>query len=158
MNEDSERWVEAYTRQAGLAPRLSRVEALLLTRRVQEGDAEAKESLVAASRRLVVMTARKYVRTTPHDGDREARVTTRSLESERLAQLLPRGEKGLLAAIDRFDGSKGFSFSTYATWWIRQAIVEGTEGDDPDGVREPRSPAPGAPSRPAQLDLLDTGS
>jgi DNA-directed RNA polymerase specialized sigma subunit len=131
---------------------------VLLTRRVHEGDAEAKESLVAASRRLVVMIARKYVHTTPHEDDWEPRITAQSLDSEQLAELLPRGEKGLLTAIDRFDQSKGFSFPTYATWWIRQAIVEETEGDDPAGVREPRSPAPETPSRAAQLDLSDTGS
>jgi RNA polymerase primary sigma factor len=132
---------------------------VLLIRRVQVGDAEAKESLIAANRRLVVMIARKYVHTTPHEDDWEARITTQSLDSERLAELLPMGEGGLIAAIDRFDESKGaLSFPTYATWWIRQAIAEGTEGDDPAGVREPRSPAPGTPSRAARLDLPDTGS
>jgi RNA polymerase primary sigma factor len=158
MGEESDHWVEAYTRQAGLAPRLSRHGALLLIQRVHEGDAEAEESLVAASRRLVITTARKYVRTTPHEDDWEARITAQPLDNERLAELLTRGEKGILTAIDRFDESKGFSFATYATWGIRQAISEGTEGDGPAGIREPRSPAPTTPSREGQLDLPDTGS
>jgi len=70
-----------------------------------------------------------------------------------LAELLPKGEEGLLMAIDRFDASKGFSFPAYATWWIRQAIIEGTQGGDMGGVREPRSPAPAPPSRAVLLDL-----
>jgi RNA polymerase primary sigma factor len=158
VGDESDRWVDAYARQAGLAPRLNRDEAVLLIRRVQVGDAEAKERVVAANRRLVVMIARKYVHTTPHEDDWQPRITTQPLDSERLAELLPKGEEGLLTAIDRFDESKGFSFSTYATWWIRQAIAEGTEGDDPAGVRGPRSPAPETPSRAARLDLPDTGS
>jgi RNA polymerase primary sigma factor len=151
VTEESDRWVEAYVREAGLAPRLSRDEAVLLTRRVHDGDAEAKESLVAGSRRLVVMTVRKYVRAAPDQDDWEARTTVQSLDSEQLAELLPKGEDGLLTAIERFDESKGFSFPTYASWWIRQAIIEGTQGGDPDGVREPRSPGPAAPSRAAAV-------
>ena len=158
MDEESGRWADAYVRRSSLAPRLGRDEATLLVRRVHEGDAEAKESLIAASRRLVVMTARKYVHASPHEDDGQTRRTVPSPESEQLAVLLPKGERGLLTAIDRFDESKGFNFPTYAIWWIRQAIIEGTQGGDPGGVRAPRSPAPDSSSTTAQTDLPHTGT
>jgi DNA-directed RNA polymerase sigma subunit (sigma70/sigma32) len=156
VGEESDHWVNAYVRQAGLAPHLSRDEAVFLARRVREGDAEARGSLVAAHRRLVVMIARKYVHTAPHGDDREARSTAQSPAREQLAAFLPKGEEGLLTAIDRFDESKGFSFPTYATWWIRRAIIEGTQG--PAGTREPRPPAPETPPGAVQLELPETGS
>jgi RNA polymerase primary sigma factor len=148
--------VDAYVRQAGLAPHLSRDEAVLLARRVREGDAEARLSLVGANRRLVVMIARKYVHTAPHEDDWSAPSTAQSPAREQLAVLLPKGEEGLFTAIDRFDESKGFSFPTYATWWIRRAIIEGTQG--PAGARGRRPPAPVTPPGAVQLVLPETGS
>ena len=157
MTEGPGRWVDTYVREAGLAPRLSQDEAAVLTRRIYDGDAEAGETLLTGSRRLVVMTARKFVHATPHEDDWDTR-SSQSPDSDQLAALLPKGEEGLLTAIARFDESKGFSFSTYAIWWIRQAIIEGTGGGDPAGVREPRSPAPQAPAQAARLDSRQTGS
>jgi DNA-directed RNA polymerase specialized sigma subunit len=153
---ESDWWVDGYLRQAALAQPLSREEAVLLTRRVHKGDAEARESLVTAGRRLVVMTARKYVHATPNEKDWDTR-SSELPDTDQLADLLPRGEKGVQTAVDRFDESKGFSFPTYAIWWIRQAIEE-TEGGDPAGDREPRSPVPRTPTRAAQLDLPASGS
>lgn len=156
MAEGPDRWVETYVRKAGLAPRLSRDEAAALTRRIHGGDAEAKESLVTASRRLVVMAARKFVHAIPHEGDWDTR-SSPSPDSDQLAALFRKGEEGLMTAIARFDESKGFSFPTYAIWWIQQAIIAGDEGGEPAGVREPRSPAPQAPAQEARLDLRQTG-
>jgi DNA-directed RNA polymerase sigma subunit (sigma70/sigma32) len=156
VGEESDQWVDAYVRLAGLAPHLSREEAVRLTRRVREGDAEAMRSLVGANRRLVVMIARKYVHTAPHEDDWAAPSTPRSLAREQLGVLLPKGEEGLFTAIDRFDESKGFSFPTYATWWIRRAIIEGTQG--PARATEPRPPAPETPPGAVQLVLPETGS
>ncbi|MGO8863124.1 MAG: sigma factor [Acidimicrobiales bacterium] len=61
--------------------------------------------------------------------------------NERLADLLRQGESGLQTAIERFDPSKGFAFSTYATWWIKQEIIRGNGGGNAN-VREPRHSLP----------------
>lgn len=156
MAEESERWVEGYLRQAALAPRLSSEDSALLALRAHDGDPEARESLVAASRRIVVTTARRYIHALRQEDGWNTR-SSRFHDDRQLAALLRKGEMGLLTAVDRFEESKGFSFRTYAIWWIQQAI-EGTQGDDPVGDREPTSPHPQTPGRAAHLDVPDTGS
>ena len=143
MVDGSGRWAESYVRQASLAPHLSRNEALLLARRMHQGDIEAKAELITANRRLVVSIASRYVAVPPRDDDRWTRTTAQPPDLEQIAPILVRGEQGLQTAVGHFDESKGFAFPTYATWWIRQAITKGTQGGDPGGMREPISPAPG---------------
>lgn len=152
------RWADSYVHQANLAPHLSRGEALLLARRMHQGDAAAKSDLITASRRLVVSIARRYVGVPPTEDDWTTLATAQPPDRERLAPLLAWGEQGLQTAVARFDGSKGFGFSTYATWWIRQAITHGTQGGDPGGVREPTSPAPESPSGAVRRDLPSSRS
>ena len=93
--------------QAALAPHLNRDEALVLLRKVAQGNDEARSDLMTAGRRIVVSNARRYV---PSHGD--------------LASVLRFGEQGLRTAIDRFDETKGFAFQTYATWWIHRPLPE----------------------------------
>jgi RNA polymerase primary sigma factor len=156
--EDSGQWADSYVHQASLAPLLRREEALVLARRVHQGDAEAKSDLIAANRRLVVSIARRHASVTAKEGDWKTRTMGDPPDPERLAPLLAKGEQGLRVAVDRFDESKGFSFPTYATWWIGQAIAEGNQGDDPGGVREPLSPGPGSLSGAVAFDLPTTRS
>ena len=158
MADDSGSWASSYVHQAGLAPHLSRDEALLIARRAHQGDAEAKSDLIAAYRRLVVSIARRYAGVTPKEDDWKTRATAQPPDPEQLAPLLVRGDQGLQTAVDRFDESKGFAFPTYATWWIRQAMAAGTQGGDPGGVREPRSPGPESPSGAILLDLPGTAA
>jgi RNA polymerase primary sigma factor len=156
--DDSGRWAESYVHQASLAPHLSRDEALLLARRMHRGDTEAKADLITANRRLVVSIARRYVGVPPSEDDWKTRTAAQPPDLEQLAPILAKGEQGLQTAVGRFDESKGFAFPTYATWWIRQAIAEGTQGGDPGGVREPTSPTPGSPSGAVRIDLPNTAN
>lgn len=158
MVDGSGRWADSYVHQANLAPYLSRDEALLLARRMHQGDTEAKADLIAASRRLVVSIARRHVGIPPSEGDWKTRITAQPPDLEQLAPILARGEQGLQTAVGLFDESKGFAFATYATWWIRQSMTEGTQGGYPGGVREPISPAPESPSGAVRIDLPSTGT
>jgi len=98
--------VRMYLREIGRVPLLSSEEEIELAARIAEGDDKAKQRLVEANLRLVVSIAKKYM----------GRGMT-------LLDLVQEGNLGLIKAVDKFDGSKGFKFSTYATWWIRQAIT-----------------------------------
>lgn len=98
--------VRLYLREIGKIPLLSADEELELAKRVVAGDKGAKEKMAEANMRLVVSIAKRYV--------------GRGLD---LLDLIQEGNTGLLRAVEKFDPDKGFKFSTYATWWIRQAIT-----------------------------------
>jgi len=98
--------VRLYLREIGKIPLLSAEEELELAKRVSEGDKDAKDKMAEANMRLVVSIAKRYV--------------GRGLD---LLDLIQEGNTGLLRAVEKFDHTKGFKFSTYATWWIRQAIT-----------------------------------
>jgi len=98
--------VRLYLREIGKIPLLNAEEELDLAKRVVAGDKEAKDQMAEANLRLVVSIAKRYV--------------GRGLD---LLDLIEEGNTGLLRAVEKFDPDKGFKFSTYATWWIRQAIT-----------------------------------
>ena len=98
--------VRLYLREIGKIPLLSSEEELALAQRVVAGDKDAKDKMAEANMRLVVSIAKRYV--------------GRGLD---LLDLIQEGNTGLLRAVEKFDPDKGFKFSTYATWWIRQAIT-----------------------------------
>ncbi len=98
--------VRLYLREIGKIPLLSQEEELKLARRIVKGDKKAKDKMVEANMRLVVSIAKRY--------------SGRGLD---LLDLIQEGNTGLLRAVEKFDPDKGFKFSTYATWWIRQAIT-----------------------------------
>ena len=97
--------VRLYLREIGRVPLLSQEQEVDLAKRVAEGDTEARNQMVEANLRLVVSIAKRY--------------TGRGLS---LLDLVQEGSFGLLKAVEKFDHEKGYKFSTYATWWIRQAI------------------------------------
>ena len=100
--------VRMYLKEIGNVPLLSGEEEVELAKRVEQGDEEAKKKLTEANLRLVVSIAKKYVgRGMP------------------FLDLNQEGNMGLMKAVDKFDYTKGYKFSTYATWWIRQAITRG---------------------------------
>jgi RNA polymerase primary sigma factor len=98
--------VRLYLREIGKIPLLKSDEELALAQRVVAGDKDAKDQMAEANMRLVVSIAKRYV--------------GRGLD---LLDLIQEGNTGLLRAVEKFDPDKGFKFSTYATWWIRQAIT-----------------------------------
>ncbi|HSW74476.1 MAG TPA: RNA polymerase sigma factor RpoD [Candidatus Saccharimonadales bacterium] len=98
--------VRLYLREIGKIPLLNAEEELALAQRVVAGDKGAKDKMAEANMRLVVSIAKRYV--------------GRGLD---LLDLIQEGNTGLLRAVEKFDPDKGFKFSTYATWWIRQAIT-----------------------------------
>lgn len=98
--------VRLYLREIGKIPLLTAEEELALAKRVVDGEKEAKDKMAEANMRLVVSIAKRYV--------------GRGLD---LLDLIQEGNTGLLRAVEKFDPDKGFKFSTYATWWIRQAIT-----------------------------------
>lgn len=100
--------IQMYLREIGQYPLLIAQEERDLAKRITEGDIEAKNLLARANLRLVVSIAKKYV-------GRSADLT--------LLDLIQEGNLGLFKAVEKFDYTKGFKFSTYATWWIRQAIT-----------------------------------
>lgn len=98
--------VRLYLREIGKIPLIKAEEEVALAKRIQKGDKAAKDALAEANMRLVVSIAKKYI--------------GRGLD---LLDLIQEGNTGLLRAVEKFDYTKGFKFSTYATWWIRQAIT-----------------------------------
>jgi RNA polymerase primary sigma factor len=98
--------VRLYLREIGKIPLLTAPEELALAQRVVAGEKKAKDQMAEANMRLVVSIAKRYV--------------GRGLD---LLDLIQEGNTGLLRAVEKFDPDKGFKFSTYATWWIRQAIT-----------------------------------
>ena len=98
--------VRMYLREIGKIPLLSFDEELELAKRVIDGDEEAKQKLAESNLRLVVSIAKKYVG-----------------RGMLFLDLIQEGNMGLIKAVEKFDYTKGYKFSTYATWWIRQAIT-----------------------------------
>lgn len=100
--------IQIYLREIGQYPLLTASEERELAKRIEKSDAEARNILARSNLRLVVSIAKKYV-------GRSADLT--------LLDLIQEGNLGLFRAVDKFDWKKGYKFSTYATWWIRQAIT-----------------------------------
>ncbi len=107
-NDSSYDSIQMYLREIGQYPLLSAHEERVLAKRIVDGDEEARNLLARANLRLVVSIAKKYVGRSP---------------DLTLLDLIQEGNLGLFKAVDKFDFTKGFKFSTYATWWIRQAIT-----------------------------------
>ena len=98
--------VRMYLREIGKVPLLRAEEEVDLAQRMEEGDVKAKQKLVDANLRLVVSIAKKYIG-----------------RGMLFLDLIQEGNLGLIRAVEKFDYRRGFKFSTYATWWIRQAIT-----------------------------------
>ncbi|MGI6148545.1 MAG: RNA polymerase sigma factor RpoD [Firmicutes bacterium] len=98
--------VRMYLKEIGRVPLLTAEEEIEYAKRIEQGDEEAKRRLAEANLRLVVSIAKRYV--------------GRGMQ---LLDLIQEGNLGLIKAVEKFDYRKGFKFSTYATWWIRQAIT-----------------------------------
>jgi len=100
--------VQMYLREIGKTPLLTREEEKELAKKIEKSDLESRNKLIQANLRLVVSIAKRYVGRSPN-------LT--------LLDLIQEGNIGLARAVDKFDYRRGFKFSTYATWWIRQAIT-----------------------------------
>ena len=100
--------IQMYLREIGKYPLLNGEQERTLAKRIVDGDGEARNLLARANLRLVVSIAKKYVGRSP---------------DLTLLDLIQEGNLGLFKAVDKFDYTKGYKFSTYATWWIRQAIT-----------------------------------
>jgi RNA polymerase primary sigma factor len=106
LSEISDDSIRMYLNEIGRVELLNGDQEVELGRRIKEGDQEARKTLAAANLRLVVSIAKKYM--------------GRGLG---LLDLIQEGNVGLFRAVDKFDATKGFKFSTYATWWIRQGVT-----------------------------------
>ena len=100
--------IQMYLREIGKYPLIKAADEVSLAKRIESGDEEAKNLLAKANLRLVVSLAKKYVGRSP---------------DLTLLDLIQEGNIGLFKAVEKFDWTKGFKFSTYATWWIRQSIT-----------------------------------
>ena len=100
--------IQMYLKEIGKYPLLTAQQEVDLAKRIESGDEEARNLLARANLRLVVSIAKKYVGRSP---------------DLTLLDLIQEGNLGLFKAVDKFDWTKGYKFSTYATWWIRQAIT-----------------------------------
>ncbi len=112
--------VRTYLREIGRVPLLTAEEEVSLARRIERGDAAARQALIEANLRLVVSIAKRY--------------TGRGML---FLDVIQEGNVGLMRAVEKYDWRRGFKFSTYATWWIRQAITRGIA----DQARTIRVPA-----------------
>lgn len=106
MKEYRENGLSTYLAEIARIPLLSASEEVRLARRAQEGDGEARRKLIVSNLRLVVSIAKKYL-----------------YYGLPLLDLIEEGNLGLMKAVERFDPERGCKFSTYATWWIRQAVT-----------------------------------
>jgi len=99
---------QMYLKEIGTFPLIRAQEEKELARKILEGDEESRQKLIRSNLRLVVSIAKKYANRSPH-------LT--------LLDLIQEGNMGLFKAVEKFDYKRGFKFSTYATWWIRQAVT-----------------------------------
>ncbi len=106
--EDTPDAVQLYLKEIGKTPLLKKVEEIDLAKKIEAGDEEARQRLMKANLRLVVSIAKRYVNRSPNLS---------------ILDLIQEGNIGLSRAVAKFDYRKGFKFSTYATWWIRQAVT-----------------------------------
>ena len=106
MIDSKEKGVSAYLAEISKIPLLSPLEEIRLARKAQKGDASARRKLIVSNLRLVVSIAKKYL-----------------YYGLPLLDLIEEGNLGLMKAVDRYDPERGCKFSTYATWWIRQAVT-----------------------------------
>lgn len=106
--------VKDYLTAASEAPLLKAEEEIELAKRIEAGDQEAKNILICSNLRLVINIAKRYMKT----------------HSLSFLDLIQEGNLGLIKAVERYEYDKGFRFSTYATWWIRQAIKRGIDNTD----------------------------
>ena len=130
--------VKAYLKEIGAVPLLQPEEELALAQAAQQGDAGARQRLCEANLRLVVSVAKRYA--------------GRGLP---FLDLIQEGNLGLMKAVEKFEPQRGFKFSTYATWWIRQAITRAHCGP---GTHHPHPGASGGEHQPGQKDLLGTAA
>lgn len=100
--------VQMYLKEIGKTPLLTAEDEKELAKKVQKSDSEARRKFIRANLRLVVSIAKRYVNRTPHLS---------------ILDLIQEGNIGLFRAVTKFDYKRGYKFSTYATWWIRQAIT-----------------------------------
>jgi RNA polymerase primary sigma factor len=121
--------LRVYLRAIGRLPLLSAVQEVALAKRIERHDAAARKQMIEANLRLVVPVARRYAR-----------------ESLPLLDLIQEGNIGLMRAVEKFDYRRGYKFSTYATWWIRQAVSR--------AASELSRPACVSKNTAAQLDAL----
>ncbi len=106
MSDPKENGLSTYLNEISRIPLLSTSEEIRLARRAQQGDREARHRLIVSNLRLVVSIAKKYL-----------------YYGLPLLDLIEEGNLGLMKAVDRYDPERGCKFSTYATWWIRQAVT-----------------------------------
>jgi RNA polymerase primary sigma factor len=111
--------LQLFLRDAGRHPLLTPAQEVALTKRVERGDLEAKRTMIESNLRLVVSIAKRY----RHQG-------------LPFLDLIQEGTLGLIRAVEKFDWRRGFKFSTYATWWISQAVARGL-GDKARTIRMP---------------------
>lgn len=97
--------IQLYLRDISMKPLLTKTEEILYSRKVLTGDVSSKNTMIESNLRLVVNIAKRYRNSSIH-----------------LSDLIDEGNIGLITAVDKFDPEKGFRFSTYATWWIKQTI------------------------------------
>jgi len=107
--------VETYLKEVRRIPLLTPEEEKILAQKVSQGDENARKKMIEANLRLVVFIAKRYINYS---------------HSMSLLDLIQEGNIGLLKAVDKFDYHKGFKFSTYATWWIKQAITRALANQD----------------------------
>ena len=139
--------VRAYLKEIGSVSLLSAADEVRLAKLIERGDQDAKNALIEANLRLVVSVAKRYM--------------GRGLN---LLDLIQEGNLGLIRAVEKFDYRKGFKFSTYATWWIRQAVsraIADQAPHDPDpgshGRRDQPRHAHPAPAAPGPRPRADAG-